>query len=302
MRLNDWCIAFPGREALLKGLDDSFYNNYAIVKSLFDEASEYLKFNLKSTCYFGSFIEHEWQTICLVTHCYAIYQVISKMYGMPKVLSGYSQGEFTACTAAGVFSFPEVLGLIYNLEKLLNDEKTSDECMYRIVDIDIKTLEECCRKVDESGENICISAYISETQNIVSGKKAYIDKVIRLAKDNGARWAINLHSNKAYHSHLCNEAAIKAKQYFNNMMLSPVKISVYSCYDGEENRNESVLCNKLSKQINHPIQWKKIIKNLVGHGVTELLEIGPGCTVSANSRIADTRMNCKWIGCIKDLW
>lgn len=297
-----FCIAFPGREALIKGMDQSFFNHYKIIKAVFEEASDYLRIKLHKICYEDINIKKQWKTICLVTHCYAIYKVIEKEYGIPSALLGYSQGEFTACTAAGVFHFPEVLRLIYKLEELLLSEYIQSECMYRFIDIDAKILEELCEKIDPSHNNVFISAYISKSQNIVSGKNKYVEKLVKLAKKSGARWAINLNSDRAYHSKLCERVAILSKNYFQSMELYHANIPVFSCLDGEISYNKTEICNKLSRQIDHPIQWNKMVNNLIGgQNIMNLYEIGPGCTVSANSRLINDNLTCRWIGSVNDI-
>jgi [acyl-carrier-protein] S-malonyltransferase len=299
--MDNWCIVFPGREAVLKGMDDSFFKCFKEAKYAFEEAAEFCNMNLAEMCYEESIIKPQWQTICLVTHCYAIYKCILKEYGHPVCAAGYSQGEFTACTSAGVFSFPEVLGLVNRLERLLLQSNSSTECMFRLIDIETDSLEKICQVVDNSGIQVSISSYISDKQNIISGKKEEVYRVIQIAKQNGARWAIDLNSDRAYHCPLCSDTAKKSEIYFYKETLGKAEFPVYSCFDGEKSLEAYDILYKLSKQINHPIQWNKIVKNLVKNDIFKMTEIGPGCTVSANSRIADSRLICKWIGCMDDI-
>ncbi|QUI21861.1 ACP S-malonyltransferase [Vallitalea pronyensis] len=294
-------IAFPGREAISKGLDKSFYEEDVQVKDIFEQASDCMKYDLAKMCYGGTRIHVKWEMICLVTHCYAIYKVIERMYGKPRAFAGYSQGEFIACVAAGVFELSDTLRLIHQLESILMSESSHDECMYRIIGIHKETLEKCCQKVDENHEKVCVSSYISHTQNIISGKYNHVKKVIELAKKKGARWAINLYAEKAYHSPLRNRAAYRAKADFEHMKVFNHAGPVYSCYDGTKSYNGKLIRDKLSRQINHPIQWFTLVNNMKSEAIVDLIEIGPGCTVSANTRIADSTLNCKWIGNIGDL-
>lgn len=300
--MNNCIVAFPGREAVVKGLNNSFTDKYTLSKQVFEKASDFMKYDIAKVCYSGTLIDEKWKTICLITHCVAIYKVFESLYGIPAAFTGYSQGEFAACTASGVFEFPEILGLVYHLECLLYSDKCNNEGMFRLVDITTDILMECCHTVDNREINVNISAYISDTQNIISGKLDYVKKVIELAKLHGARWAIDLHADRAYHSSLCNNPAQMARPYFEEARTWDAIAPVYSCYDGMRCLDGAVIKDKLSMQINHPIQWSKIITNAINDGILNLVELGPGCTVSANTRIADSRMNCRWVGEIDDLW
>jgi len=299
--MNKWCIAFPGREAVSKRMDSSFYQNYKEVRRLFEEAEDYIKKDITKMCYNSSSIPAEWQTLCLITHCYGIYKVFIDRYGLPDAVAGYSQGEFTACTAAGVFSFPEILELILKLETILQEENKKAECMYRFIDIDTSLLKEICTLVDETGNYVCISSYISDSQTIVSGSRKHVDKVIDLARKYGVRWVIDLKTEVAFHSPLCNTIRDKAEVYFIKQKLYQATCPVYSCLDGKKSIVNTIICRKLSKQINHPIQWRTIVKNMVDSGLITMYELGPGCTVSSNSRIADDRLHCRWIGSSNEL-
>jgi len=300
MKMHNWCAAFPGRDALTKELDPSFYNMYPSVKKLFAQASQYFQTDLVKICYSGK-IAVKWQTVCLVTHCLSIYQITAEQYGPPRCAVGYSQGEFTACLACGAASFIPMLHLIFHLEQILQSQPAADECMYRIIGLDTAILEECCKQIDPTGRQLCISSYISKDQNIMSGKKDMTEHAAAIAKQKGARWALNLHSPRAYHSPLCDAAASQAIKYFSATPFQKAILPVYSCIDGNSSQNGTDIRKKLASQINHPIQWKKITEKLTHSGVFHLIECGPGCTVSANTRIADERIQCKWIGSINDL-
>lgn len=297
-----WCAAFPGREAVLKGLDKSFYRDFTLVRNIFEEADEILKVKLEKFCYTNEKIEFTWQTICLVTHCYAIYKVMEVIYGKPNAFVGYSQGEFTAFAASDIIKFSEILLLIKSLENILYEEKVIGECMYRIVNVDILELLKACRIVDNYGNKVSVSSYISDKQNIISGLRNNVMEVIQILKRQKNIWAIDLHSDRAYHSPMCNQIAEKSKSLFNKVQFYTPSIPVFNCYDGLKNQDKNLLKEKLSKQINHPIRWNRIIKGLVESNIFNLVEIGPGCTVSGNSRIAHERINCSWIGSTDNLW
>ncbi len=296
-----YCYAFPGRDAIRGGLSPSFYQKYEAVRKIFREASDYVEEDIADLSFGTAAIEQKWQTVCLVTHSYSIYEIVRQQYGEPEVFAGYSQGEFTACTAAGAFRFPDVLGLISSLEAILAKEKGKEESMYRIVDMSPEKLDEICKQVDETGKNVCVSAYISDSQNIISGKNEFIYQVIDAVKKDGARWAIRIMTDRGYHSPLCGEAARHAKEYFDRAILSKTCLPVYSCYDGQKSINPVCARDRLSRQIDHPIRWNQIVSQLLKEGIHQLIEIGPGCTVSGNTRICNDEMSCRWIGKAEEL-
>lgn len=300
--MDSYIAAFPGRDAFYKGLSKSFYNEYLIVRSIFEEADTFLGENLEKISYENPQARPELHTVCLITHCYAIYNVISQIIGKPVGAIGFSHGEFTALTAAGSINFPQVLELVYRLEKLLNEfTDITRGRMVRIVGLDVEELEGCCRHVDGKGQNVSVAIYLSDNQNIISGEDSAVEEVTSLAKKKGARWAIRLDSTGAFHSPLCREALSKSEAIFDEYCFSDSMFPVYSCVDGKGSVTGADLKTKLSVQIAEPVKWNKIITNIKGSNITKLLELGPGCTVSGNTRLVDSNMDCIWINSTRNL-
>ena len=287
--------AFPGREAVAKGLDSTVYKKAASAQKVFRWASEYCAKDLASICYGAEKNEGPWMTVGLVTHCYGIYRTLEEWRGRPKAFAGYSQGEFTACAAAGVFECPEILGLILGLEQILEEESPADEAMIRVMDLDQKVLQECCQQYQESGKQVYISAYLSDTQNIISGKQPDLQELVQELKKRGARWTLPLPVKRGYHSPLCQASAEKARKFFLRMQMYSPSNPVYSCYDGQRSADPYTIRDKLSRQVQHPIHWKTLADNCVSDGIRSLIEIGPGCTVSGNTRIANPNIACQWV-------
>ncbi len=292
--------AFPGREAAGKGFEDEFYKRDPLIRSIWRSAEEFTGERLTEMCFGRGALPARLAMTALLTHGYSIYMYLEARYGKPPAYLGFSQGEFTALTAAGVFSFPDVLRLLASLEERLADT-AEEECMYRIVDLSPEQLASCCRMVDPTGERVCISAYLSDSQNIVSGHDAYVRKTVRLAKQNGARWAIRLPVGRAFHSPLSRRIQELVNGDFLKMGVSDAAAPVYSCLDGASSTDGIILREKLSRQIAAPLQWQTLIRNLADSGISSLWEIGPGCTVSGNARLADDRITGRWIGTPEDI-
>ncbi len=293
-------IAFPGREAYDKGMDDSFCRNFAASREAMEQACDYMQKDLAALCYKGEKAEERWKSVCLAAHCYAAYRAVAPRLNQPHVFTGYSQGEFTACAAAGVFSFPEVLGLIFQLETILLEGKRSDEGMVRIIGLERSRLRSCCRQADPQGKEVFISAIYSADQTMLSGRYPQLAEAARLAKRQGAQWALPIATERAFHSPLCAGAGDTAQPLFEAFPARDAG-TVYSCYDGQPSCRGSMIRHKLSMQLDHPLQWGALVRRLQQNGVRRLLEIGPGCTVSGNTRVAAPALECRWINTAKDV-
>ncbi len=297
-----YTVAFPGRDAFYKGLDKGFYDRFDIVRKTFEEASEYLGEDLYHISYIKPEIKAELHTACLIAHCFGVYEAVKAYLKLPAGIVGFSHGEFTALAAAGSLSFKEVLQLIFELERLMMGYPSIMEGkMTRIVELDTDKLEECCRIVDGERQNVSIAMYISSNQNIISGETASVDKVARLAKKAGARWTINLNSTGAFHSPMCADILPNSNAVFDRFCFNDARIPMYSCVDGAYCIDGNIIKDNLRMQIAQPVMWNKVVENIRNDNIKQMIEIGAGCTVSANTRLTNSDIRCRWINSLQDL-
>ena len=298
---DNYTVAFPARNAFYCGLSRDFYDEFYEFRNVFNEASNYLNEDLYEIAYNTPKIKPELHTVCLVTHCMALYKLLLLYAKKPHAAIGFSQGEFAAVTAAGSISFPEILKLVYELELLLINEKNIiNGSMVRVMELDRETLSECCRHVDPYEENISLSITYSKNQNVVSGRSDKIIELSKLAKEKGARWIIPLDGGGGFHSPLCRSIVKKSKRIFDKYQFQNAKYAVFSCVDGQMTMDGKSIKEKLEQQIAMPIVWDILIRNQKKYGNNFVIELGPGCTISGNIRIIDDTISCMWINDIND--
>lgn len=301
-QISDYVAAFPGRNAFYLGLDPSFYNEYALFRMIYDEAGNFFNEDLFEISYKNPTIKSEFHTVCLIIHCYGIYQLLIRELQPPGAAIGFSQGEFTAIACAEGLQFLQVLELVHQLELLiLENKEIRDGSMMLVYDFDRAKLLECIHEINADEDGVSLAIYLSNNQNVVSGTKAKVSEVAQLAKKRGARWAINLETQGAFHSPICNLISIKSDKVFDRYFFSGAAYPVYSCIDGEGTQNGPLIKRKISKQIRKPVLWDLLINNLNQNGFNQILELGPGSTISGYTRINNDTMACRWINNVKEL-
>ncbi|MEF2965909.1 ACP S-malonyltransferase [Paenibacillus sp. M1] len=303
--MNDpkYSIVFPGREAFYKGLNRSFHDAFPLFRRIYKVASDSLKEDLFRISFVAPGERPDLHTVCLITYCYGIAAVLlsKSKHLSPSAVAGFSQGEFTASTFAGALSLPHVLGLVHRLEKLLlNHSHLINGSMARIVELDRGILEQCCRRIDPDRRAVCIAIYLSSDQNIISGAATEVEQVCRLAKASGARWAIPLNDG-AYHSPLCRSIQMMSKPIFDEYRFCETSYPLYSCTDGKASTAGPEILKKLSVQIGMPVLWDTVVENFRKEVISHVFELGPGCTVSANSRLICPELRYMWINSPEDL-
>jgi len=298
---DNYSIAFPARDAFYHGLSTKFYDEFSEFRHVFNEASNYMSENLYEVAYKNPTLKPELHTVCLITHCIGLYKLLLLHIKKPHAAIGFSQGEFAAISAVRSVPFPKVLSLVYELELLLtNDTRIRNGFMVRVIGLDREILKECCNSVDPNGENIAISITYSNDQNVVSGDRDKIKELSKLANEKGARWVIPLDGGGAFHSPLCRDILENAGHIFDRYKFLDAEYAVFSCVDGKKSIVGKSIKKKLSQQIAMPIVWDSLIRNQKEYGSYSILELGPGCTISGNTRLIDDTITCKWINDMND--
>ena len=112
-------LIFPGQGSQLVGMGKEFYEKYDLVKELFNEADDTLKFSLSKMVLNGPKDEldltiNTQPAIFLVS--FSIFSVIKKEFdkdlSKAKYFAGHSLGEYSALSSAGYLSFSDTIKLL----------------------------------------------------------------------------------------------------------------------------------------------------------------------------------------------
>lgn len=300
--MQKYAVAFPARDAFYIGLSTTFYEEYESFRNIYELASNYMGEDLYEISYKKSSLKPELHMVCLLTHCYGAYNILTEYLHMPSASLGLSQGEFTAITASGSIKFPEILKLVYNLELLIiQNEQVKEGIMARVMELDREKVRECCRYVDPYEKKVSIAMYLSNEQNIISGQKDAVDRACTLAKEKGAKWTLKLSSGGGFHSPICSAVMENARSVFNMFEFKDSLYLVYSCVDGIGSLSGERIKERISTQISKPVLLDKLILNLKADSVERIIELGSGCTICGNTRIIDHNLECCWVNNTKDL-
>ena len=108
--------AFPGQGSQRPGMGKDYYDEIAVSRQTFEEASDALGWDVAALC----FREDERLNLteftqpCLLTTEMAALRGLHFRYGFaPRIFGGHSLGEFTALAAAGVLSLADVVKIVH---------------------------------------------------------------------------------------------------------------------------------------------------------------------------------------------
>ena len=96
---------FPGQGSQHVGMAKDLHENFALVREIFEEASDAIHVNLRKLCFEGpesDLILTENTQPCLLTASVAAFRVAEREFNfIPGAVAGHSLGEYSALVAAG---------------------------------------------------------------------------------------------------------------------------------------------------------------------------------------------------------
>ena len=211
---------------------------------------------------------------CLFAMELAAAKVLAEKGVKPDAVAGFSLGEVTAVTFAGLVDEKTGFSLVCRRGELMQREAEKfDTSMAAVVKLSDTQVEEICSKY----EQIYPVNFNCPGQVTVSGLSEHMPEFFAEVKTAGGR-AIPLKVKGAFHSPFMNAAAADFKTELDKVAFSAPAVPVYSDMTAEVYGDNPV--ELLSGQICSPVRWEKVIRSMIESGVDTFIEIGPGATLT----------------------
>ena len=211
---------------------------------------------------------------CLFAMELAAAKVLAEKGVKPDAVAGFSLGEVTAVTFAGLVDEKTGFSLVCRRGELMQREAEKfDTSMAAVVKLSDTQVEEICSKY----EQIYPVNFNCPGQVTVSGLSEHMPEFFAEVKTAGGR-AIPLKVKGAFHSPFMNAAAADFKTELDKVAFSAPAVPVYSDMTAEVYGDNPV--ELLSGQICSPVRWEKVIRGMIESGVDTFIEIGPGATLT----------------------
>ena len=294
-------IVFAGQGAQYSGMGKDLYDSYPQAKEIFDLAGD----QIKQWCFEGD-AETLKQTHVTQPTIYTVSMAAYKALlaeleknGLSDKLeidavAGFSLGEYSALTAAGVIpKISEGVEIVAQRGTLMQEAgRDEDGNAKGTMAAALGKREKILDLVEQAREDGILEGvnFNSPKQTVVAGDKAAVARFAELAKENRIK-AIPLS---------VIPAAEKLKDVLRQAELKMPEITVYADvtaddimkdYDGGDLKD--YLVEIMAKQAMSPVYWEEIIRRFEADGVKAIIEVGPGTTLSGL-----TKKTCKEIAAL----
>lgn len=201
-----------------------------------------------------------------------------QMQGLPApaALAGHSLGEYAALVAGQSLDFADALKLVEARGRFMQSavpEGTGG--MAAVIGLDDAQVDALC-KAGPAGTVLEPANFNSPGQVVLAGQASAIDWVLENAKAHGARMAVRVPMSVPSHCSLLRDAAERLFETMAGIRFNTPVIPVAHNLDGRSGRSGDAVRAALRDQLYRPVQWTRLVQNLVGEGVGLFLECGPG--------------------------
>lgn len=271
-------LVFPGQGSQFVGMGEELYNSRKDIKDLMQFANEVLGFDILSLMFKGTdedLKKTEVTQPSIFIHSVAVLKTLNGQGA--EMVAGHSLGEFSALVANGVLSFDDGLKLVSARANAMQEAcDANPSSMAAILGLADEKVEEICSQID----GIVVPAnYNCPGQLVISGETSAVEIACEKMKEAGAKRALMLPVNGAFHSPLMQPAQEKLAAAIQNTKFRNATIPVYQNITTTGVSDPEEIKKNLIKQLTGPVKWTQSVQNMIKDGATHFVEVGPGKTL-----------------------
>lgn len=287
-------VVFPGQGSQSVGMLSELYEQFAVVRDTYAEASDTLKVDLWTLTKDGP-AEALNQTIntqpAMLVAGIACWRALQEQHMFtPTYFAGHSLGEYSALVASGQLDFVEAVRLARKrAEAMQSAVPAAVGAMAAIIGLDAEAINAVCKDVSNAESKVWSANDNAPGQIVIAGHKTAIEHACEVMKEKGAKRALVLPVSVPSHTPLMQPAADAMETAFLLAQWSKANAPVIHNADVAPHADTHAIITALTEQLIKPVRWVETIQYFAQHGINAVIEVGPGKVLAGlNKRIDKT--------------
>ena len=262
------------------GLVDQF----PVARSLFDEASSILGYDLIELCRSGpadrlDATEFSQPALFVVgvAAMEALRECDPARVANVTAAAGLSLGEYTAVCVAGGMTFADGVRVVQARGQAMQAAADAVESgMASVLGLSLDDLTGVCDSVRRDEEILRPANLLCPGNIAVSGHRSALSRLEPAATEAGASRVIPLSVAGAFHTDLMASAVERLREALDRVDLTKTAIPVYSNVDASPHTSPDEIRDLLTRQVVGPVRWEDSLRRMIADGVQRFEEIGTG--------------------------
>jgi [acyl-carrier-protein] S-malonyltransferase len=267
---------FPGQGAQFPGMGKDLFDGSTQARELYARANTILGFNITDIMFSGT--EEDLRQTKVTQPAIFLHSVIlSRVMAdfKPDMVAGHSLGEFSALVANKVLTFEDGLKLVSKrsmaMQKACELQPSTMAAVIGMEDADVEKV-----LIGIKDDIVVAANYNCPGQLVISGTVTGVEKASEKLTQAGAKKVILLSVGGAFHSPLMQPAAEELANAINATKFNTGTCPIYQNVTGQGVTDSEIIKKNLIAQLTSPVRWTQTLKNMIGSGVTQFIEVGPG--------------------------
>lgn len=276
--MNNLLAMFPGQGSQFVGMGKAVLEQFPYIKTVFEEAEDATKANLRTLCFDGP--EDELKLTantqpCILTVSVAIWRVLVQERGFsPSLYAGHSLGEYSALVAAGKLTLSRAAFLVRKRGEAMQAAVPDGiGAMAAVLNCPAADLEKKAKNISTPGRVVEVVNYNSAQQLVVAGHKAAVDLLVKDLEASKIR-SVMLPVSAPFHSSLMIKAREEMTPLLEATPLQATEAKVIANISGKVTQPYTI--DLLIQQINGAVRWTQTMETAMAAGCTTFVEVGPG--------------------------
>lgn len=276
-------FVFPGQGSQYVGMGKELAAKFPVAARTFAEADDALGTKL-STLIFEGPLEtltetHNNQPAILATSI-AYWRVLQELKGAAlgaTVVGGHSLGEYSALVAADAIDFAAAVKLVRARGRYMTEAVPLGKgTMAAVIGLEGPQVEELCRGASQGAEDVVEPAgYNCPGQIIVAGHVPAVQRLMAAVETGGGK-AVALNVSGPFHSSPLKPAGDRLAKDLAGVTFRTPKLPYVPNVTGVPTSEAKDIALHLTEQVYKPVRWEPSMRAMLGMGVKEFVEVGPG--------------------------
>lgn len=295
---------YPGQGAQKPRMALDFYDQFSVVRELFDVASQVSDRDLLSLLSNADETElmqtQNTQLAITLTNRSATL-ALQEMGIAVACHAGFSLGELSAFCAAGILTDEDLFKIVAKRGQLLANASVEAVAKYgelgmaAVVGIGFTQVQQI---LDSLGTKQVFCANDNgPTQVVLSGVAKEIVLCTEKLKAAGAKRVIPLRVSGPFHTPFMDTAEAEFVEFLQPFTFNFPKTSVYTTVTGKLVSDGLEAKHVCARQLSSPVRWTAIMQSIAEElGFTDALEVGPGTVLTGLWKSSGYKVGCKSAG------
>ncbi len=240
------------------------------------------------------------QPVMLVAGVAAFRIWMAETGAVPAYVAGHSLGEYAALVASGVLTLTQAAPLVrFRAQAMQDAVPVGAGAMAAILGLDATKIIAVCARISGAtgqnglkiGETVEAVNFNDPMQTVIAGSKAAVDMACEELKAAGAKRALLLQVSAPFHCSLMKPAGEKLKTKLADTTFAAPQIPLINNIDVAIETEPDRMRDALYRQSFGPVRWVECIQAMKAHGISHIVECGPGKVLAGLVKRIDADMH-----------